>query len=169
MAFFQPQYKTPVIGEKYYKEAMATWKGAYSKYSDLVGGITGEMREYLPELKATTEMYKPGGEASKYLMGEGSRDIGYGTAVGIKSGMSGLAVGPRLNRERRDLRTNVTMATAGLANQALQPYLQLSQTIGAMMQGLSGFMSSMPNFASSVKLGQPSVASMKRMPTLDVR
>jgi len=163
MAVYQGQYTTPRYGEEQYERAYQKWSGLESKYSDLITPMVSEMKGYLPELKGTTDMYKPGGEAYKYLMGEGARDIGYESARRIASGMSGLQHGATVGAEQRKLRTNVMLTTAGLAQQALQPYLQLSQTIGAMVQGLAPLMSAMPNYAQSIKLGQPSITSMKKM------
>ena len=155
---YKGQYETPVIGEPQYERAYQDWKGMSGKYSDLIGSTATELRDYLPDLKANTDMYKPGGEVSKYLTSEGSRDIGSDSAKRIAMGMSGLQHGATVGKETSNLRTNVMLTTANLATQALQPYLQLSQTIGALMQGLSGIMGSMPNYASSIKLGTPNVA-----------
>ena len=171
MAVYQGQYTTPVIGEKYYQKDRALWEQGYKSYSDLMKETMGDVKGMLPEVKAQADYYKPGGGYGAGIRQTGREEIGKGLAqssvAAVQSGMSSTFASRGLNvlagSERSKLEKNIEDTRAQLQMKALEPYLNISQTMGALLQGLSGFMSSMPSFAGSTKLGQPSITSMKKV------
>ena len=157
MGVYADKYTDTILGEKQYERAYSDWKGMSNKYADTISSTATDMKSFLPTLKDSVKRYEPGGKEYDFLFGEGARNIGSEDAERVNMGMSGLYHGQTSHDKATKLSTAVEMTTASMFQESLKPYLQLSQTIGALMQGLSGIMGSMPNYASSIKLGTPNV------------
>lgn len=170
MARYDAVYKTPILGEKYFKEDRKFYEKEYGKYSDIIGTALTDVREGIGEAKGLRDYYRPGGGYGGGLREEAREEVGKGVArssvQSVQSGMSSMFGSRGINvlagAELSKLYKNIEDTRNQLLIQAFQPYAQMIQTLGQLATSGSQLLASRPTFASSVKLGQPYVTSMRR-------